>query len=114
ASPWCCARVASDAPRLLVSAPPEAYNDHMVSHAWARRVLALGLVAACGGGGKKTPVKPTSDGTAKQPDGPAETEAEREKKRHALAVAIVPEDSKCLPPALKEDNAPRLDFAAIG
>jgi hypothetical protein len=81
----------------------------MVSHTQVRRVLALGLFAACGGGHKPV-AKP--DTVAKAP--PPETEADREKKRHALATGIVPEGSTCLPPALKEGNAPRLEFAAIG
>ncbi|MDB4953320.1 MAG: hypothetical protein JWO36_889 [Myxococcales bacterium] len=42
------------------------------------------------------------------------TEAEREAERHALAAAIVPQGSTCLPLALKEDNAPRLELAAVG
>src|SRR5205807_8706091 len=37
----------------------------------------------------------------------------REKKRRALAAAIVPEGSPCLPAALKDDNAPRLELAAV-
>ena len=73
-------------------------------------LLALG---ACGGGGKKAPVKPTET-EVKAPPPPPETEADREKKRHAEAVAIVPEGSKCLPGALKEDGAPELQLAAVG
>jgi hypothetical protein len=88
----------------------------MVRHALIRRVLVLGLgfVVACGGGKKSstTPIDKTNT-TAKEA-APPETEADREKKRHDLSVAIVPEGSTCLPVALKDDNAPRLEFAAIG
>jgi hypothetical protein len=80
----------------------------MVSHTLVYRVLVLGLLASCGGS-KKPVAKPE---VAKAPV--KETEADREKKRHALAIAIVPEGSTCLPTALKDDNAPRLEFAAIG
>ena len=87
----------------------------MVSHALVRRALVLGLLAACGGG-KKANTTPTTDthDTVEKKTAPPETEADREKKRHELAVAIVPEGSNCLPTSLKDDNAPRLDFAAIG
>ncbi len=75
--------------------------------------LAVLSFGACGGG-KKTPAKPkpTVD-TAKQTP-PPETEEDREKKRHEKIVAIIPENSTCLPTSLKEEGAPRLDLAAIG
>jgi hypothetical protein len=79
----------------------------------SRGVLALCAVAACGGAGNKKPVQPVDTGETK-PEPKPESEAEREAKRQALALAIVPDGSKCLPVALKEDNAPRLEFAAIG
>jgi hypothetical protein len=70
---------------------------------------------ACGGGGKKaeTPKsEPVADVRHVAP--PPETEADREKKRHAEAVALIPEGSTCLPGELKNLNAPRLELAAIG
>ncbi|MGE5187304.1 MAG: hypothetical protein ACM31C_34890 [Acidobacteriota bacterium] len=86
----------------------------MVGHKSLRRALPLVLLAACGGGGKKTASKPVvnDDHASKAP--PPETEADREKKRHDEATKIVPEGSSCLPVALKDDGAPRLDLAAIG
>jgi hypothetical protein len=82
------------------------------------RHLVVGclLLAACGGGNKKQADKPIAKQSAKpdKPIPPPETEADRDKKRHALAVAIVPEGSSCLPVALKDDNAPRLEVAAVG
>jgi hypothetical protein len=77
--------------------------------------LALLAPLACGGG-KKTVKEPTSDDSAAVKPGPVapETEEDREKKRHAEAVAIIPEGSTCLPVALRSSNAPRLELAAIG
>ncbi|HET9626420.1 MAG TPA: hypothetical protein VFP84_33895 [Kofleriaceae bacterium] len=73
--------------------------------------MALG---ACGGGKKKVE-QPKDDGAAlKQPVPPPETEEDREKKRHAEALAIIPEGSTCLPPELRSPTAPRLELAAIG
>lgn len=70
---------------------------------------------ACGGGSKKTETPKTDDlDEAKQPAAPVETEADREKKRHAEALALIPEGSTCLPAELKKTNAPRLELAAIG
>lgn len=78
-------------------------------------VLGTASVAACGGGSKKTASKPNPKGTTgtAQSSGP-KTEADRENDRHARATAIVPQGSNCLPLALKEDAAPRLELAAIG
>ncbi|HEY5920366.1 MAG TPA: hypothetical protein VIV11_01790 [Kofleriaceae bacterium] len=75
----------------------------------------LGFLVACGGerGGKKPPTKPTNTNVKDDGDKP-ETEADREMKRRQLAVAIVPEGSSCLPPALKDPNAPRLELGASG
>jgi hypothetical protein len=51
----------------------------------------------------------------KKPPPPApETEEDRERKRHAEATQIIPDGSSCLPPELKNPNAPRLELAAIG
>ncbi len=71
------------------------------------------LLVACGGGGKKPVEKPTADTSAK-PAPKVETEADREQKRHAVAATIVPEGSSCLPTSFKDENAPRLELAAIG
>jgi hypothetical protein len=72
------------------------------------------LLVGCGGGGKK-PVNTPSDDTQVKDTGPKpETEADRENKRRAAAAAIIPEGSSCLPVALKEENAPRLELAAVG
>jgi hypothetical protein len=79
------------------------------------RVLGPIALLACGGGGKKTPTPPTTPTTSgKTPTAPAETEADREKKRHAEALALVPDGSTCLPAELRNLNAPRLELAAIG
>jgi hypothetical protein len=79
------------------------------------RVLASLAVVACGGGNKE-PVAPKSPAKAelKAPPAPVETEEDRERRRHAEALAIVPEGSSCLPVELKNPNAPRLELAAIG
>ena len=79
------------------------------------RVLAPIALLACGGGDKKTttPKPPPVDGVKPSLPTP-ETEADREKKRHADAIALVPADSTCLPVELKNLNAPRLELAAIG
>ena len=79
-----------------------------------RHVLVVcALIAACGGN-KKQAAKPVAKDTETKPPPPVETEADREKKRHEIAVAIVPEGSACLPIALKDENAPRLELAAVG
>jgi hypothetical protein len=80
-----------------------------------RRTIPFVLLAACGGGGgnKKAPEKPRAKTTAEAPPPKQETEEDRAKKRHDAAVAIVPEGSKCLPPALKDDNAPKLELVAV-
>ena len=72
------------------------------------------LLLGCGGGDKKAPKKPTSKKEVQEEKETKETDADREKKRRKLAAAIVPEGSSCLPASLKEDNAPRLELAAIG
>jgi len=75
--------------------------------------LSIASLPACGGG-KKAPKDPAlNDGASKKRPPPPETEEDREKKRMAAAKQIVPEGSNCLPDALKEPNAPRLELAAI-
>jgi hypothetical protein len=78
-----------------------------------RTMVPLLALTACGGGGKKAPAKPEKT-IEKAPPPPVETEADREKKRHAAAIEIVPDGSKCLPTSLKDDGAPQLQLAAVG
>jgi len=78
-----------------------------------RHLLVVAALVGCGGGDKHPHEPAPKDDEASKPAPPPETEADRENKRHALAVAIVPEGSSCLPVALKDENAPRLDFAAV-
>lgn len=75
-------------------------------------MLPIALLS-CGGGAKK-PAAPKPEAAEVKPPPPApETEEDREKKRHADAVAIIPEGTSCLPPELKRTSAPRLELAAI-
>jgi hypothetical protein len=76
----------------------------------SRRAVPLVCLLACGGGGKKQPAPPAE---VAKPAPPPETEADRERKRHDAAVAIVPEGSTCLPAVLKGDGGPQLDLAAV-
>jgi hypothetical protein len=80
------------------------------------RVLAPIALLACGGGGQQVAApKPAPVADVKQPSlPPPETEEDREKKRHAEAIALIPEGSSCLPAELRNPNAPRLELAAIG
>jgi hypothetical protein len=77
------------------------------------RVLAPIALLSCGGGGKKpaTPKNPPAGDVKPLP--PPETDADREKRRHAEALAIVPDGSPCLPPELKNTTAPRLELGVI-
>lgn len=87
----------------------------MVRHpATFARVLPLLALLACGGG-NKPPARPEPEPEVevKPPPKPAETEEDREARRHADAVAIVPEGKTCLPAQLKNPTAPRLELAAI-
>jgi hypothetical protein len=77
----------------------------------AHCVLVL-VVVACGGS-KKEAAQPEQEAVVAPPPH-KETEEDRAKKRHDAAVAIVPENSTCLPASLKADNAPRLELAAEG
>lgn len=88
----------------------------MVRHPRGIACVLLLLCAAapsCGGGGKKPPKQPTVDGEVKKAPPPPETEEDREKKREAAARQIVPDGSNCLPAALKEASAPRLELAVV-
>jgi len=80
----------------------------------ARVVVPL-VWLGCGGGGKP-PVapKPEPSAAVKPQPPPPETEEDRERSRHAEALKIVPDKSPCLPAALRNANAPRLELAAIG
>jgi hypothetical protein len=73
-------------------------------------LAVFAVVPACGSGNKQ-PEKPVVVTPPRPP--PPETEADREVKRHAAAIAIVPEGSSCLPAALRDNGAPRLDLAAV-
>jgi len=75
-------------------------------------VCTISLLA-CGGGGKKPVKKPKPKPDVEEQAKP-ETEEDRAKKRHDLAVKIIPEGSSCLPTSLKEEGAPRLELAANG
>ncbi|TMQ28643.1 MAG: hypothetical protein E6J90_00180 [Deltaproteobacteria bacterium] len=69
---------------------------------------------ACGGGAKPPAApKPAPTVEVKPPPPPPETEQDREKRRHDDALAIVPDGATCLPVALKNPGAPRLELAAI-
>jgi hypothetical protein len=70
------------------------------------------VVAACGGGEKKVKQPKPEKAVVAKPK--AETEADREAKRNAERLAIVPEGSNCLPAALKEQGAPVLELAGVG
>ncbi len=78
----------------------------------ARWVGPLVMLAACGGGDKKPVKKPI---VKTDPAAPArvESEQDREAKRKAAALAIVPDGSTCFPPSLKEVSAPKLELAAV-
>ncbi|MBA3452376.1 MAG: hypothetical protein H0T42_04685 [Deltaproteobacteria bacterium] len=82
----------------------------MVRHPWT--IATVLLLTACGGGDKKDVKKPVA---SKDPTvaPKKETEEERETKRIAAAHALIPDGSSCLPVALKEPGAPRLEVAAI-
>ena len=74
-------------------------------------IACLVLVAACGGDSKKPPPKRP---VVKKEEPPPPPEPTAEEKRAKALAAIVPEDSTCLPLALKEPDAPRLELAAVG
>lgn len=86
--------------------------------AWhpATLVRVLGPVAllACGGGKKPVEAPRPDTAAVELPAAAAETEEDRDKQRHAAALAIVPAGSACLPAELRKPTAPKLELAAIG
>jgi hypothetical protein len=78
------------------------------------RVLAPLVLLACGGSNKKPAEEPSPPPTVVAPP-PAvvETYEDRDKKRHADAIALIPEGSRCLPAELRNVTAPRLQLSAI-
>ncbi len=86
----------------------------MVRHPLVIASFLAFLVPACGGGDKKktTPKKLAVKKQEAPP--PKETEEDREHQREAAANKLIPTDSTCLPVALKEDGAPRLELGAVG
>lgn len=79
------------------------------------RVFLCLVVAAGCGGDTPPPKKPVVEVEEPPPPPPKkETEEDRAAKRQEAAHEIVPEGSTCLPAALKEPNAPKLELAAIG
>lgn len=74
-------------------------------------MVPFALLGACGGD-KKPVKKPVVKAEVAKPP-PVETEQDREAKRKAAALAIVPDGSTCFPPSLKEPGAPRLELAAV-
>jgi len=78
-------------------------------------VALFALPLGCGSKGPATTAPDTTVKPTTKPPvaAPAETETDREKKRRDQALALVPESSSCLPPAMRESSV-RLDLAAIG
>jgi hypothetical protein len=77
-------------------------------------LLSSSLVLAAACGGAKPVAKPVAKKVeVKKPVAKPETEEDRERKRHDAAVAIIPDGSNCLPAALKDDKAARLELAEI-
>ncbi|MBA3391755.1 MAG: hypothetical protein H0T89_03875 [Deltaproteobacteria bacterium] len=87
----------------------------MVRHPLVIASFLAFVVPACGGDDKKkTTPKKVAVTKKKEAPPPKETEEDRENQREAAANKIIPTDSTCLPMALKEDGAPRLELGAIG
>lgn len=72
------------------------------------------LAIACGGGEKKKVKKPKPKTDETEEVAKPETEEDRAERRRAQARKIVPEGTSCLPLALKEEGAPRLELGASG
>ena len=77
----------------------------------ARWVGPLLLVAACGGGDKKPVKKPIAKSDPVKPE-QVESEQDREAKRKAAALAIVPDGSTCFPLSLRDVSAPKLELVS--
>jgi hypothetical protein len=77
-------------------------------------VCTISLLACGGGGGGEKKVKKPKPKADVEETAKPETEEDREQRRHEEAVKIAPEGSSCLPLALKEEGAPRLELAASG
>jgi hypothetical protein len=84
----------------------------MVSQRGLGGLACLLALAACGGGEKKVVQPKHEKEIVSTPK--AETEADREAKRRAERLEIVPEGSNCLPAKLKEPGAPQLELASVG
>lgn len=69
-------------------------------------------ISACGGGDKPVKKPKPKKEVVEKPK--PETEQDRAKKRHEQALELIPEGTSCLPVALKEADAPRLEIAAVG
>jgi len=86
----------------------------MGSYAVTLVVVAQGALALVGCGGKSPPPAPTSTVKVEAPPPKPATPAELEAKRVAAAQAIVPDGSTCVPAALKDNKAVRLELGADG
>ena len=86
----------------------------MVRTRWIAGLLVASSLVACGK--KPEPKEPDDEEEPAKPEPQVkpETEADREAKRLAAAQAIVPDGSACLPPALKEAGAPRIELGEVG
>lgn len=83
----------------------------MLRHLWV--IACAAQFTGCGGDSKKPPPKkPVVE--EKEPPPKEETAEDRAAQREAAANKVVSKDSTCLPLALKEDGAPRLELAAVG
>jgi hypothetical protein len=79
----------------------------------ARQLWAISTVVLVGCGGDKPPPKKPIPKDDTKVEAPKETEQDREEKRKKVAQEIIPNGSTCFPQSLKQDQAPRLELAAI-